>query len=1193
VLRLLFAGLFTLRGILTLLGLVALAVLIWFLGPYLAYGDFAPLRDEYPRILTIIGVFVVFIAVTLVRRYLAWRANRRLINSLLESEALGAIADNRGADELEVIRERFEAAMRALRDASVGRGAAGDSQSYLAELPWYMIIGPPGAGKTTILKNSGLQFPLAERLGAESIAGVGGTRNCDWWFADQAVLVDTAGRYTMQDVNAEVDKAAWRGFLDLLKTHRRRRPINGVLLAISLSDVLADGKRHIETLRRRLQEMMKTFGMQLPVYLLITKCDLIAGFTEYFDDLAEEGRRQVWGVTLPLGEVDKNFVESFGAELGKLSQNLDDGLLARMTTEQNLARRAAMFSFPKEFSNLSASIAAFAYEVFRPNKYEMASLLRGVYFTSGTQEGTPIDRLIAAMGRNFGLQGAARPPFSGRGKAYFIHRLLTEVIFPEQGLAGADRKLERDLALLHSFGYAAAIAAVVALCGLWYGALARSQARIGDTTAAASAVTARLGEVKRPATFANLLPVMDLAVGLKSAAGDGSLLAWLDGFGLSATQTLAPEAQGAYDRVLLSYLLPTFADRVADRLRAGLNAARPGELSGLREALKVYLMLGDSEHFDRNQVIEAAHAELPLAFPLDPSRRAALSTHLDRLMTLLPHPIPIDRGLVAEARARLTREPPVEQIYARLLREASQDPRLRQVDIAKVIDTTSLQISVPRGSGARSTVDGIYTREGFYNFVIPRLPVIVREEEGSDWVLAADRGDDAASQRLTRQVAERYVQDYIAAWQGALGSVAAISFTDLQRGLSVLQGLADPQSPVSRFVDLVKENTDLPPPGGDDSNKSANAPVATASLLPSVAGLAGKATAAAVSTALGDMPWPGKLIAAPFQPLLQFTAGGGPGQPVPIDKMHENFGKLFNAMSGIANAPDPRQAAYQVLGARIKDPTTDVFGALRAQSAQSPPPVRAIMRDVTNSSWSILLSLSYDYVNDAWRREIVPICAGALSDRYPLVGDAKDDVTLRDFGDFFRPGGIIDEFFTKYLAPLVVDQRNGYAPAKVDGVAAPIKLDSLAQFQRARTIRQAFFPTSGQAPAVKFSLRPTFLSAEVLSAALRDDQQEIVYRHEPPRAVDLDWPTRSESSVVSVTLTLLDGTQKKVEQSGQWALFRIIDAAHLSTAGGADRYAFTIGPDDGPHVSYELRAGGVNNPFSLAALRAFRCPDSL
>lgn len=102
-------------------------------------------------------------------------------------------------------------------------------------MPWYIIIGPPGTGKTTILRNSGLNFPLAAD-GEAAIQGIGGTRNCDWWIANEAVLIDTAGRYTTQDVNQDIDAAAWTGFLNLLKEHRRRRPVNGVLLAVSIAD---------------------------------------------------------------------------------------------------------------------------------------------------------------------------------------------------------------------------------------------------------------------------------------------------------------------------------------------------------------------------------------------------------------------------------------------------------------------------------------------------------------------------------------------------------------------------------------------------------------------------------------------------------------------------------------------------------------------------------------------------------------------------------------------------------------------------------------------------------------------------------------------------------------------------------------------------------------------------------------------
>jgi type VI secretion system protein ImpL len=597
---------------------------------------------------------------------------------------------------------------------------------------------------------------------------------------------------------------------------------------------------------------------------------------------------------------------------------------------------------------------------------------------------------------------------------------------------------------------------------------------------------------------------------------------------------------------------------------------------------------------------------LSLAFPLDPQRRSDMNLHVDRLMELLPHPVEIDRRLVAAVRSRLTSEPRVEQVYQRLLREAAQSPRLHPIDLVDVIGSTSLQFATGAAGGAapRSAIPGVFTRDGFYDFVLPRVPVLVREEQGTDWVLAADQGNDATLQRATRDVMNRYIADYTTNWIGGLNSVAALHFDDLARGLGVLQGLADPQSPLQRLIDVVRDNTDLPPPAPAGTDKATAAaagatPDIAASLLPigGVGAVTSAVANAAIGAALGDMPWPGKTIGAPFQPLLQF-AGGGAGtgaavQQTPLGKVRDDFAKLYGTMADIANAPDPRLAANQLLQGRVKDPGSDLFANLRSLSAQAPPPVKGILRDVTGSSWAILLQLTYGYVNDAWQREVVPVCTGALDQRYPLFESAKDDVSLQDFGDFFRPGGIEDGFFTKYIAPLVVDQRSGFAAARLDGLAVPFKPDSLAQFQRARLIRRSFFSGTGAAPGTKFSLRPTYLGSDLLRATLRADAQEIVYRHEPPRAFDLEWPTRSESSTVSVTLTKLDGTDQKVEASGPWALFRLVDAAQIASRGAADKFGFSVGQTPDTQVRYELRAGSVTNPFSLEALRRFRCPDAL
>ena len=147
-------------------------------------------------------------------------------------------------------------------------------------------------------------------MGQASVRGVGGTRNCEWWFAEGAVLIDTAGRYTSQDSDAAIDAAALETFLALLRKSRPRQPLNGVLLTINIEDLLrpspADRKEHALKLRTRLQELQSRLGVRPPVYVLLTKCDLIAGFHESFGAFNHEEREQVWGFSFPYDANDPN-----------------------------------------------------------------------------------------------------------------------------------------------------------------------------------------------------------------------------------------------------------------------------------------------------------------------------------------------------------------------------------------------------------------------------------------------------------------------------------------------------------------------------------------------------------------------------------------------------------------------------------------------------------------------------------------------------------------------------------------------------------------------------------------------------------------------------------------------------------------------------------------------------------------------
>src|SRR5687767_5043260 len=274
-------------------GLLLISLFVWKLGPFLRFGEraYAPLGSPMARIIAIVVLAVCWGAWQWFKRRRARQAGSQLAAAVVNQ----ARAEQPNADAVK-LREQFEDAIRTLKQNR--RGA-----HSLYELPWYVIIGAPGSGKTTALVNSGLHFPLEQRSGKGALRGVGGTRNCDWWFTDEAVLLDTAGRYTTQDSDATADSAGWAEFLALLKKYRTRRPINGVLLTISAHDLMVQGQAgreaHVAAARRRLTELNKELRINIPVYVLVTKCDLVSGFTEYFDDVAQEGRTQVWGVTFP------------------------------------------------------------------------------------------------------------------------------------------------------------------------------------------------------------------------------------------------------------------------------------------------------------------------------------------------------------------------------------------------------------------------------------------------------------------------------------------------------------------------------------------------------------------------------------------------------------------------------------------------------------------------------------------------------------------------------------------------------------------------------------------------------------------------------------------------------------------------------------------------------------------------------
>jgi type VI secretion system protein ImpL len=302
--------------------LVAVAIgIVWALKLVLGFGSaFAVLLT-----LAVLALFGIYF---LVRWLLARRAASRLESALAAQgaqQANNARPERRA--EIQELQKQLQQGIQAIKTSKMGRGGKRGAAA-LYSMPWYMIVGPPGAGKTTALKHSGMVFPYGGNTGG-GVRGVGGTRNCDWWFTEEAVLLDTAGRYTTQDSDREKDAAGWRGFLGELKKRRPLHPANGVLVAFPSDPLgqlsLTELDAHAAAVRLRLMELRTELQFELPVYVMFTKADMLPGFMEHFADLDAEGRRAVLGDTFAMGPVPPQEAEFAAAFADAQAQSAGAG----------------------------------------------------------------------------------------------------------------------------------------------------------------------------------------------------------------------------------------------------------------------------------------------------------------------------------------------------------------------------------------------------------------------------------------------------------------------------------------------------------------------------------------------------------------------------------------------------------------------------------------------------------------------------------------------------------------------------------------------------------------------------------------------------------------------------------------------------------------------------------------------------
>ena len=1183
---------------LSLFGFLLLASLIWWVGPLIGWGGKRPLDGSGVRLLTISILALIFVAVAL----LGWWRRRRANAQLVAGMGGGAGSSER---EAQALNQRFSEALKVLDDSArqSGKGSWWQRGQHLYELPWYMFIGAPGSGKTTALMNAGLTFPLAAKMGQASVRGVGGTRNCEWWFTDEAVLIDTAGRYTLQQSDESVDAAAWQTFLALLRKSRPRRPLNGVLLTINVQDLLqqtpADRKEHAHKLRARLQELHASLGVRPPVYVMLTKCDLIAGFNETFESFGREDREQVWGFSFPYDENPSDTpLQNFPSEFAALGKRLRDKLIERMEAESDTLKRAAIFAFPQQFEGLKGLLGGFLEQVFEGGGgLEERALLRGVYFTSGTQEGTPIDRVLGTLGRTFGVDGRTVGVAASRGKAFFLTRLLKEVVFAEQGLVGVNRQAETSRRRWRGIALAVMALASVGLGVGWGLSYLRNQAYLAEVDARIPDVQAAVAALP-PATGAELtqLPqVLDKVTAVPIPAAFAlEAPPLLNTLGLYQGPYAAAGTEIGYRKLLDHALMP----RVTRRLEERLRAANRDNLELAYEALKGYLMLYTPERFDAESLKAwvTLDWDANLASTLSAEQRAALAGHLDAAFVHgAPQALtPIDKTLVANVREMLVAYPLEYRIFSRLKR-TRVGSEIPDFSAAAAAGPNGVRVFA-RTSGQPLTkgVPGLFTRDGYFKaFKSAQTSVAKQLAEEERWVLGVaaptSTAKDQAAALLTAgapseldlKVRRLFLQEYIKVWDQFIADVRLVKMDGLERSLAVAGLLAAPDSPLASYMRAVARETQLAPTAlaaaaqgkGAAALKSGIAKVDAGldQAKRNLAALSGKPDAPSSSDAGAPLE---QMVDDHFASLHRMVSG----TPAPLDEVMKLFNEVFVQLTAIDAAQKSKTAP----------PAGGGGAAAKAAAGLQPEPIKSMLTVLADAG----ASQGRTAERQGLTAELKPLseqCARTIAGRYPFALGAKSDVLPDDFGQMFGAGGQLDDFFQRRLAALVDVGVTPWAYRPLSDGSKPPGGAALADFQRAAKIREAFFRSGGKAPGFKVDLRVLEMGDGLKELTIDVDGAPMKFAAGSTVAQTLTWPSARIAS--QIKLSGNPGGQSQLFE-GPWALFRLLGQFEVQPSTQPERFTVLLNVD-GRKAKLEVIAASALNPLRLREMQAFRCPDAL
>ncbi|CAJ0701310.1 hypothetical protein LMG18102_03438 [Ralstonia mannitolilytica] len=1189
----------------------ALCLLIWHAGPSLAFNGQHPLREPSPRLL-LIAVIVLVSAVYLV--HLLWRRLRT--DERFRNKVMGTATKSdepvAGADT-KTVTASVDAAMRQLKALRTGSGLSKlfEGRRYLYELPWYLTLGFANAGKTSVLTNAGLRFPLTGGPGSPSQAN-DDRKAPVWRFTNEAVLIDTVGNYTSQNETPDAARAEWEKFLSLLRKYRGRTPVNGVIVNVSVADLVRETvQQRAEAalnIRTRLAELRQELRIRFPVYVVVTKLDLLSGFAQYFQYLGSEGRAQSWGFGLDPerkarhDEARPALSELCRTEMAALERRLVAGETDRFNEEFDAGRRKRLFGLVEEFDGLVEPLAEFVEQVFADSRYDSTqntAMLRGVYFTSAAQTGESVvaasDTVaLQVLGDKTPVEVHATQGAVG-SDSYFLSDLFKHGIFAESHLVRPNLRWEFRFRLMRLLAHTLVLACIVWMVVGLYTSFDHNKNYLDVVEEKARTLTAKVTAFyKKPQ--ADGVPDLLAAAHELPAFTNLNLLApslsWR--YGLYVVPPVLTASTATHVKLQDNLLVPYLVRRV----EAVLAAAVKGQEAKLTyDTLRVYLMLYDKEQFNASDVRSWVQNDWAAGGADAFGGRLAVVEHLNSLLDgsrVVRSPYARNETLIHTARDFLDGNTSTERLYDRakaaMMQEAPADFTL----VRAIGPQAGTIFSRASGEPLERGIPGLFTYAGYHNTFNARLPEFVNQAQAMDaWVMgrtsrtqkktlesAANKqtGDDP----VTREIRRLYLTEYAQRWTEFLRDIRALTGNNLAFDLEVLRSFAAPDSPLARLGRVVVKETTLSQPAEPGDKSLADR---------ALAGLDSKVDKITGFASRAEVRHERELVDNRFAALREVVTGQADVAAAANAQPASNKPRL-ETIAGMVNAYyTSLMVASNALETRNLPPPSEAGAQLRMEAAKLPAPLKEVLadlvvqgaRDVNKGIGDILIAQMNAVIGDS--------CRSAIDGKYPFTPTSEQDVDTEDFTRVFASGGVLDDFFQKVLAPHVDTTVSPWRYKLTAPDVPPVAGPSLVPFQRAKEIRDVFFRDAGaKKMSWKVDLKVVELDPEIVDLTMNFDGQSQRYVHGPVIPLKVTWPgPRGGQEAQIVAGPRVRPETSSLIASGPWAMMRVIAKGQLAKSVSPGHFVAEY-DFDGRKAKLDISTGSAANPWTTGLLQGFQCP---